>query len=377
MRIGIDARILRMEQLTGIGFYVYHILRYIAENDTGNEYFLYSNSPLVHHIENGKNFHERIVRGNIVTQPLGTLWMRYSLAKYLKEDKIDVFWGTAFMLPQRVAGIKYVVTIHDLALLIEAKWGRRYNVLLQHLFTPGSAGRADRIITVSDATKRDVVSLCRIDPNKIQTIYLGGLKYKQEKATQEQVDTALTKFSIAGKFLLYLGTLEPRKNIDNVVKSFDLLAETDEEVELVLAGGLGWRYQSILDAIDSAKHKDRIKRLGYVSSEEKVALYAAAQAFLFPSHYEGFGIPVLEAMEMGLPVLTARNSSLPEVAGPSGFYVEDENDVQAMAEQMKAILSMTAEERAARIAQGYSHAATFSWEKCAQETARLLTEEAE
>jgi glycosyltransferase involved in cell wall biosynthesis len=142
----------------------------------------------------------------------------------------------------------------------------------------------------------------------------------------------------------------------------------NSNIDLVLAGGLGWRYKGILKLIESSRVSEQIKLTGYVTKEEKMNLYAAAKAFLFPSHYEGFGVPILEAMAAGTVVITAKNSSLPEVAGDAALYIEDENDVNALAMQMDRVLGMSNEERHKWIEAGKGQSAKFSWEKCAEET---------
>ena len=175
------------------------------------------------------------------------------------------------------------------------------------------------------------------------------------------------------KFFYFVGTIEPRKNIGSVIAAFNLVAAKDPDVQLILAGGLGWSYDAILEAMQNSPYADRIKHIGYVSLEEKMNLYAASQAFLFPSHYEGFGIPVLEAMSLGSIVITACNSSLPEVGGDAAFYVENENDTVALAEVMEQVLNMDEAQRQRRVNMGKAQAAKFTWEQCAKETLAVLT----
>lgn len=366
MKIGIDARPLISSQPSGIGTYLIHVLRYISTMDTENEYYLYSNKEMEYPLELGKNFHKRVVPGKV-----GTLWLRYSLPKYIAQDGIDVFWGTQHFLPRPVKHVKTCLTIHDTALLIQPKWGSQVNAFMQNTFVKASARQADRIFVISHSTKKDVVRLCNVNDQKITVTYLGCPESMQKPASTEAAFIR-NKFGIQWPYYLYVGTIEPRKNIETIVAAFDILADTDQDARLILAGGLGWRYDGILKAVENSPHKDRILMPGYLTAQEKYLLYQEARAFLFPSHYEGFGLPILEAYRTGTQVITAKNSSLPEVGGEAAWYVENENDAAALAEVMAAVSAAPQDVLQQKTATGNSHCDSFSWEKCAQQTMTLL-----
>lgn len=366
MRIGIDARPLISSRPSGIGTYLIHVLHYLSTMDSENDYYLYSNKEMEYPIELGANFHKRVVPGKV-----GTLWLRYSLPRYIAQDGIEVFWGTQHFLPCPVKNVKMCLTIHDTALLIEPKWGSRVNAFMQNTFLKASAREAHRIFAVSGSTKQDTVRLCGVPENKIHVTYEGCPESLQQP---DPADAAAIrdKFGIQWPYYLYVGTIEPRKNIETIVAAFNILAETDKDARLILAGGLGWRYDGILKAVDNSPHKDRILMPGYLTVQEKYLLYKEARAFLFPSHYEGFGLPILEAYRTGTQVITANNSSLPEVGGEAAWYVEDENDAAALAEVMATVATAPEEERSRRVALGNAHCDSFSWEKCARQTMALL-----
>lgn len=366
MKIGIDARPLISRRPSGIGTYLIHLLGYISAMDTDNEYYLYSHQEMEYPIDLGANFHKCVIPGKV-----GTLWLRYSLPKYLKKDGIDVFWGTQHFLPRPVKGLRTCLTIHDTALLIEPKWGSRTNAFMQNTFLKASAREADRIFAVSHSTKRDAVRLCGVSEEKITVIYEGCPESLQQPSEAEA--TAIReKFGIQWPYYLYVGTIEPRKNIETMVAAFNILAEKDQSARLVLAGGLGWRYEGILQAVESAPYKERIVMPGYLAVEEKYLLYREARAFLFPSHYEGFGLPILEAYRTGAQVITAKNSSLPEVGGEAAWFVEDENDAQALADIMAEVAAAPQEELTRRRDLGNAHCNSFSWETCAKQTLEML-----
>lgn len=366
MKIGIDARPLISRQPSGIGTYLIHVLRYISAMDRENEYYLYSNKEMEYPIELGENFHKKVIPGKV-----GTLWLRYSLPRHIAKDGLDVFWGTQHFLPSPVKGVRMCLTIHDTALLIQPKWGSRVNAFMQNTFLKASAREADLILAVSHSTKRDTVRLCGVSGDKIYVTY-EGCPESLEQPTGEEADAIREKFGIRWPYYLYVGTIEPRKNIETMVAAFNILAKTDPEARLILAGGLGWRYEGILQAVETSPYKDRILMPGYLSVQEKFLLYSQARAFLFPSHYEGFGLPILEAYRTGTQVITAKNSSLPEVGGEGAWYVDDENDAVALAEVMTAVAAASEEELKRRVALGDAHCDSFSWETCARQTMEML-----
>lgn len=367
MRIGIDARPLISKNLAGIGTYLDNVLRYISSFDQENIYILYMWSEPEIQRDYGKNF---IIK--VVPKSKGFLWHTMELSRAVKKDGLDVFWGPVHELPRKMKGIRYVLTIHDLALLINPKWGGRVYAMQLNFNVPRMVRYADQILTISDSTKNDVVRICKVAPAKVYRVYLGGFDDESHHTTPEGLAAARKKYGIGDRYFLFVGTVEPRKNIESIVKAFNVIAETDTDVELVIAGGMGWRYEGIMDQIQASSARNRIKMPGYIDLQEKKNLYSGALAFVLPSHYEGFGIPILEALSLETLVITARNSSLPEVGGEAAFYVEDENDVVALATLMNRILTMPVDERRNRIQMGKRQLKQFSWEKCAKETAQIL-----
>jgi glycosyltransferase involved in cell wall biosynthesis len=221
-----------------------------------------------------------------------------------------VFWGPNYELPLRVKGVRYVLTIHDLALLINSKWGDKRTVFTLKFMAPLAVRRADFLLADSESTKQDMIRLCHIREQKIRTIYLGGYEDQTHLVSAQGLAAAKAKYGIAEKYFFFVGTIEPRKNINTLVSAFELLAAKDPEVQLVIAGGIGWNCDDVLQQIKNSVYADRILQVGYVDKQEKLDLYAGAAAYVLPSHYEGFGLPILEAMSLGGIVITANNSSL-------------------------------------------------------------------
>ena len=367
MRIGIDARRLSDTEPAGIGTYVRRLIDVFQNLDKENDYYLYSSRPLDSSVKLNKNFHS-IVSNKLV----GTLWIRYGLRKQLIKDRIDVFWGPEHILPRKVKGIKYILTIHDLALLKNPRWGQRYNAMIQNLFVRRSINCADQIITISESTKRDIIELTNYNANKIKVIYIGA-DVNTQSISESQKEQILRNNHIVKPYFLYLGTIEPRKNITTILKAFERVNQNNR-YQLVLAGKLGWKYKEIVNTIHESNCREDIKYLGYVSNEEKAALYSGCLAFVFVSHYEGFGIPIIEAMSYGTTVITSSNSSLPEVAGNAAFIIKDENNAEELADMMNKCINLQSADRDLLTNRMLLQIKKISWKVCANSTLNTIKE---
>ena len=367
MRIGVDARPLVSESPSGIGIYLLEILKHLDDN--GNTYILYSNEPIRNQDPSLKRFEKRVVKGKV-----GTLVICFKLSNVLKADKIDEFWGTEHMLPLFTKGIRRVLTVHDLALLINPKWGSTKNVIMQNVFCRLSCKCADHIIAVSEATKKDICRILHIDEKKITVIYNGGGQNEIPAFSLEEEQGIRKRLGVNNNsFFAYVGNIEPRKNIENIVKAFEIAkSDLDSECKLVLAGKLGWRTDNIIKSIDNSKYKSSILLPGYISEREKEFLLQKSIAFVFPSNYEGFGIPIIEALSYGGVVITARNSSLPEVGGKVAFYVGGEHDAEDIAKKMLQCSKISVEQHFNLEAKGKKWAEQFSWKKCSKQTQEIL-----
>lgn len=368
MRIGIDARPLISESPSGIGIYLLEILKNLLR-DEEHTYILYSNAPIKNKAEILKSFEQRVIKGGV-----GTLAICFGLKKYLKEDQIDVFWGTEHMLPLNVKRVKKILTVHDLALLVNPSWGSRKNAIMQNIFCRASCKCADHIIAVSEATKRDLINMLSIEKSSITAILNGGGRYSNVTFSSKRIFDIEKRIGICGKpFFAYTGNIEPRKNIVGIIDAFNKLNDKyNGKFYLVLAGKMGWRTKPILSAIENSQYKDNIILPGYISEDEKKYLMSYSIAFVFPSNYEGFGIPIVEALSCGGIVITATNSSLPEVGGSVSFYVTDTKNSSALASKMEECFNLSQTKRIALTLAGKAWAEKFSWKKCARETQTVL-----
>lgn len=361
MNIGIDARPLISENPSGIGVFLLNILENYEYNPN-NQYFLYANDELRC---KSKILTRFVVR--TVTSKVGTLSTCFGLKKQLLKDEIDVFWGTEHMIPLNYRKGRLVLTVHDIALLKNPKWGTFKNSLMQNIFCRVSIKHADFIMADSIATENDVKTLSKAIP--MQVIYPAATDYLQ--VGSQTTDSVL---NVKEKnYFLYVGTLEPRKNIIGIVAAFnDFKEATCSDVQLVLAGKLGWGTEDLKDKVDSSPFKNDIILPGYISESQKKYLLVNAIALVFPSNYEGFGIPVLESMSVGTPVITARNSSLSEVGGKLAYYTEDCADYSKIADLMKICSQLGEQELEKLKLDERKWFNQFSWKKCAGEVKQVL-----
>jgi glycosyltransferase involved in cell wall biosynthesis len=257
-----------------------------------------------------------------------------------------------------------VLTVHDLSFLREPGWFKRDRATYYRSMIGRSVQTADRILADSEATASDLREFLRVPSEKIDVILLGVDPQGVPETTN--ADSAIrAKYGLDRDYFLYLGTIEPRKNLPRVVEAFDQIAG-DIDVDLVIAGRPGWRYASTMDAIEHAHSRERIRRIGFVPDEDAPSVLRGATAFVWPSLWEGFGLPPLEAMAQGVPVLTSNISSLPEVVGDAAVTVDPE-DVDAIALGMCRIAT-DAELRARLIEAGLARAVKLTWDKTARET---------
>ena len=308
--------------------------------------------------------------------PARRLWTHRTLAGEVMRRQTDVLFVPAHVIPFVWPATRLppsVVTLHDLGYLHfpEAHpWRQRLYLAAS---TRWSAHAARRVIAISQATAADLARFHRTPAAKLRVVYEAGPPRTSVSAAD--VAAMRGRYGLAGPYALFVGTLQPRKNILRLAQAFAALVRAGQiDGDLVLAGGAGWLSADLLAAVDALGLGNRLRRLDYVPDADLPALYAGARVFCFPSLYEGFGLPVLEAHAYGAPVMTANRSALPEIAGNAALYVDPE-DVDAIA---AALLRLSQDEalRQQLIAAGYENVKRFSWEKAAAETLAVVEEAA-
>jgi glycosyltransferase involved in cell wall biosynthesis len=298
-------------------------------------------------------------------------WEQAALPLELARARADLLHALGFVAPFAWRG-PTVVTVYDLSFLRHPELFNRGNRLYLRTLTPPSLRRADRVITISEHTKRDVVELCGVPPERVTPILLAAHE-RFRPAAPEEVAAFRARKGLPERFILYLGTLEPRKNVGLLVRAYAELRRAGlTDCDLVLAGGRGWQYEGVFAAIDALGVRDSVHLPGFVPEEEQALWYSSAVVFAYPSLYEGFGLPLLEAMACGTPVVATRSSSLPEVVGDAGVLV-DPSDPHELARALRGLLDDEAR-RAELRAAGLARARTFSWRRMAAETVRVYRE---
>lgn len=303
------------------------------------------------------------------------LWTQTCFAWRLWWDKPDALWMPVHNMPiLRRKKLKTVVTIHDLAFKIFPEYFPKNDLRKLNRLSDLAIENADRIIAVSQATRNDILKFYpQIAEEKISVIHHGfDVQLFSKKASYEKTVAMLESYKLnAGDYLLYVGAIQPRKNLGVLIEAFEQMKKKKPTLKLLFAGAPAWQYQDTLEKIAKSAYATDIIVTGSLPFKQLPILYQNAAAFVFPSLYEGFGIPVLEAMASGTPVILADNSSLPEVAGDSALYFKtgDAEDLQRVAELVLNDEKLQQE----LIEKGRKRAADFSWEKCAQLTLDKIT----
>jgi glycosyltransferase involved in cell wall biosynthesis len=320
---------------------------------------------------------EELSHIEVCNLPRINIWSHRTLGPEVVSHPPDVLFVPSHVVPFTLAPSRLpptVVTVHDLG--YHALPGSHTFRQRQYLTwsTRWSTSAATLVIAVSQATAADVLRHYVRDPNKIRVIHEAAGEWRVP--SQTAMDEVKAVYQLQRPYALYVGTIQPRKNVARLIEAYTLLA--DEEAvtwDLVIAGGAGWLSEPIFDLVRTSRFADRIHLTGYVPEEHLAPLLAGASFFCYPSLFEGFGLPVLEAQTAGVPVLTTYSSSLPEVAGDAAILV-DPTDVGAIAAAMLQ-LSEDEELRQKLIAAGYENIKRFSWEKAASETLAVLEEAAQ
>lgn len=307
VNIGIDARPLSKIK-TGIGYYLYSLIKELPKECSQFNFYLFSDKD----IDLDFSYPNlKIIVDKKLKFLKGTLWYILRMRSLLKKFDIRIFWGTQHILPLiNNKKITKILTIHDLVYIKFPETMDRLNYVINKLMLPYSIKKADIIIAVSNSTKEDILSNFDISEKKIKVIYNPVVVYEIDSTLEKET---LAKFNLdKERFILYVGTIEPRKNIETLLKiSGEVFMRTGMKV--VLAGKIGWKSDNIYNLIKEYSEKGYIKYLGYINDIDKAVLMKNCFLFVFPSLYEGFGLPVVEAMKYGALVLVADTSSLREL----------------------------------------------------------------
>ncbi len=369
MHIGLDGLPLTSPK-TGVGHYTFELARALANADPESKFELvYPSSYAPVALDANPAAGE--LPGNLklkraVVGPLGRHWWSNGLPRYVLRNKIELFHGTNYDVPlwRRCAT---VLTIHDLSLLLYPETHQKRSVRRARRRTPLMARTADAIITPTESVQREVCELLNINAEKVFAIPEAA-RVSFRPMDFDSTREVRCKFGCGDEFLLAVGTIEPRKNLDVLVTAFEEFARArpQSKLKLVIAGGRGWLADPFFEALKNSPVRDRIVITDYLHDEELRALYASCRAFIYPSLYEGFGLPPLEAMACGAPVIASRIPALVEIAGKAASFFEP-TDADKLLETILVLLE-DANAREKFSFAGQTRAAEFSWQKAAHRT---------
>lgn len=356
---------------TGVGWYVYNIAKQLKQDNKNNYIGEVFNFCGRNDIKGLKELNIRIKENT---------WFPYRLLLKIRNNKLlnynkligtesDIYTFFRFECPSNIRG-KVVVVMHDMIPLLYPEVCTEYVSKARYL---ASIDRADAIVAVSESTKRDIINIYDVDASKI-TIIPPGIDladYRREYSAKE-LERIRGKYHLPSQFLLFLGTIEPRKGIDKLIQAFDIIKGKSgyQQLKLAIAGGKGWKYDKIFELYENSRFKDDIVFTGYLDESDKIQIYKLAAAFVFPTLYEGFGMPVLEAMAAGTPTITSNNSSLPEVAG-KGAVLIDRESTEELCDAIEKVLT----DRMFRhdlIAEGLKQSEQYTWAGSARKFEELF-----
>jgi glycosyltransferase involved in cell wall biosynthesis len=367
MHIAINAHLLahtRSFRRAGVSFYIEQLLTHLAHIDQSNHYRIYTTRGL-DGPSLGLPANFRIAPGNLPTiNPRVRIpWEQFLAPWLLRRSGASLFHGTLNVVPL-ACPVPSVVTVHDLAFIRFPHTFRSYNRTYLDFATRTSVRRAARILAVSEHTRQEVIGLLGVPPERV-VVTPNAARASFVPPDEKELAQFRRAKGLPDQFVLYLGTLEPRKNITTLLEAYSQVRRSSC-APLIIGGGLGWLYQPVFERLEALGLKDHVQFAGYLDEQELHLWYAAATLFVFPSLYEGFGMPPLEAMSCGTPVVTSNSTSLPEVVGDAGLMVPP-TDADALAEAILRLLRDPAL-RAEMRERGLQRARAFSWRTTAERT---------
>ena len=362
MRIGID--ISQIVYQTGVSRYTTELVKHLLELDQESEYFLYAGSLRQRSIIKTylNSLHSKKITSRITylsPKLLNLAWNYLNLFPPDKGQSLDLFHASNWALPKTKA--KLVTTIHDLTFLKYPKTHTQYSVRVHLKHLNRAKKLADHIITDSNSTKNDLVEYGFKD-STISVIYPAPASIFTKASSPKLISKTLAKYSLKQPFILSVGTQEPRKNLKRLVKAFQSLSVKHPKLTLAIVGKFGWG--------DTTQPVTNVKLLGFVPDEDLKVLYQATKVFVYPSLYEGFGFPILEAFKSGCPVITSNLSSLPELGGEAAFYCDPKSH-QDIANTIDQVLNLSVDQRKQVITKGIDQASKFNYQTTAQQTLNI------
>lgn len=376
MKIGIDIRNIG-KQKTGSEVVVTELTKKLLELDEDNRYLLLTDTEdkrIIDKIRENLNLNGKS-NFEIVSLKAWNkfIWAAWAMPRFMRKNKLDVF-HTEYILPFFIPKeTKVVVHIHDVSFKVYRKMIKKIDLFFLDLLIPLSIKRADKIVAVSEFTKEEIIKYYKVSPDKIEIVF-NSINLSERKSDEIIYDEIRKKYNLPENFILYIGTLQPRKNIPILIEAFGKIRKELPEFKLIIAGNK--KAHNFDFKIDESIKKSELKEgddivfTGFIEVADKTIVYKMAKVFVYPSFYEGFGIPVLEAMSQGVPVLISDIGPHREVAGEAGSYFKPQ-DVDILADKLYNIC-VDKNKNKGLIELGLSRVSLFSWEKSAQKMLEIF-----
>ena len=377
MIIGIDGNEANVTKRVGIGEYAYQLLiqfeKIVAHRSDITFVIYLKDEPLMHLPKATKRWKYRVIKP-------GKLWTQWRLPAdlLLHRPKPDVFFSPSHYAP-RISPVPTVMSVMDVSYLKFPELFHPKDLYQLKHWTEYSVKNATRVLTISQSSRNDIIKSYKKDGNAVRVVYPGIKKAVTLEPKVYAMNQLATKYNVSKNFVLFVGTLQPRKNIERLIESFSLLKSDEklrkklgDDLQLVIIGKKGWLYEPILEAPEKYGVKHDVLFLEGIDDIELKEFYKHAQCYILPSLYEGFGLPVLEAMQHDCPVITSNISSLPEAGGDAAIYV-DPNNVKDIADKIEQVVS-DKDLQKELIAKGREQVKKFSWDKSAEKTLEILEE---
>ena len=366
MIIGYDGSKLGYVHKTGTENYATILLQNLLQIDQQNHYRVYLSQA-----NGGSYLQQPNVEAKVINYP--RLWTQMGLAKEVAVHQPDVLFIPAHTMPiLHRPSLRCVVTIHDLGYEYLPQYHQFPHKLYLNRTTEFAARHATKLIAVSEFTKQDLIRKLGVPAERVSVVYEGVDLEANRRPSEERINQVKKKHNLARPYIVFVSTIQPRKNLVRLIEAFAQIANQFPQLDLVLAGGKGWLSDDIYATPSQLKIENRVKFLGYIDESDKPALYSGAEITAFVSLFEGFGLPVLESMACGTPTVVANTSSLPEVAGDASILVNP-TETADIAHGLKKVLSEP-KLRQQLIDRGFVQAKKFNWQTAAEQTLQVLQE---
>jgi len=362
MRVAVNTRFLLKDQLEGYGNFINEVFSRITRDHPKHQFIFFFDRAF----DQSFLFENNVIAVVITPKARHVLsfkwWYDVKVTLALKKYKADVFispdgfCSLYTMVPQ-------VLVVHDLAFLHHPKFIQKHHLYYYKIFIPRFLKQAKVIATVSEFSRGDIINKYKVSAEKIINV---GSAAKQifKKIDWQDREVIKEKYADGCEYFIFVGGIHPRKNLINLLKAFSLFKTRQHtNMKLLVVGRLAWKYNGTIEKLKTYMYRDEVKMLGYLPDDQLVQIVAGAYALVFPSYFEGFGVPIVEAMQCGVPVITSTTASMPEVGGDAALYA-DPNDAIAIADQLKRIFKDEVL-RTQLIEKGKIQAAKYSWEKTA------------